>query len=376
MRVHASLAESEEVNQEKFVFFLEEIPRYLHLPYFAFYLSITVIMEVLRIVVSYVTIVTTMGLSTDYLVTLWRSNWLYFMWPICMILMYYSMKHLRNHTLHTITQIHRRLKMSPTWSLTLVFRSRLQHLLPVCFLAICTSVFVRGWLDNSNIMFYSTTGPILTVPTREIALEFIQSAFLVTYNWIIGGYFSWVCLGTVLVAFDASRHIDVDRIETLHHDRCGGLSAAGSLAMAAAMLYILSVSFMFPAWIVSMSHAPDPIGLGLQIGALSSLAVMELAIFLLPMFFFHPIMKKAKDQQLTILDGRMMSLCDSLVKNSASDANSRQFRNVITAREMVRSMYEYPFNHDMLVKVVTSTSIPYLAAVISNAIQRGLRIGT
>jgi len=94
------------------------------------------------------------------------------------------------------------------------------------------------------------------------------------------------------------------------------------------------------------------------------------------MFFFHPKMKKAKDQQLAILDGRITRFSKSIMSNNASEVENGQFQNIISVQELVRSMYEYPFNYDMLAKVSTSTLIPYLAAAIASAIQRGLRIGT
>jgi len=371
MRGHTSPARSVNANQEESVFFLEGIARYLRVPYLPFYLSITLVIEILRIAVDYVTIVEQMHLSVNDLVALWRSNWLIFMWPICMFLMYYSMRYLRDYTLHTVRQINPRLKEPPTYALEEVFRGQLQHLLPLSFLTVCVFYFVHGWLDNSSFTFYSATGAILSVPTQEIPLKFIHSSFWITYNWVIGGYFSWICLGTVIVALDASKR--VNNVEVFHHDRCGGLSAVGSLAMRTAVLYIFSVSFMFPGWIVSMFYAPDPIGLALQIGALSCLVVMELVIFLLPMGFFHSSMEEAKDRELTSLDAEIISFRNSLVGKGASDADDRRFDNIVTLQQIARSMNEYPFNYGMLARVITSTSIPYLVVVIQNAIEHVLR---
>jgi hypothetical protein len=370
MCAQTSAAPSESADQEEFVFFLEAIAHYLRVPYLLFYLSITLVIEALRIAVEYVTVVEKMRLSINDLVALWRTNWLIFMWPICMILMYYSMRYLRNYTLYTVKHINPRLKESPTYALEKVFRSRLQHLLPLCLVIISAWYFAHKWFDNVDFTFYSATGAVLTIPTQEIPLKFIHSTFWITYNWIIGGYFSWICLGTIIVAVDASRR--VNNIDVFHHDRCGGLSAVGSLAMRTAVLYILSVSFMFPGWIVSLSYAPDIIGLALQIGALSCLVVIELAIFLLPMIFFHSNMSEAKDRQLTSLDAQIVSFRDSLVGNKTSDADNRRFENTITLREIVRSMNEYPFRYGMLARVITSTSIPYLVALAQGAIEHVL----
>lgn len=374
MRARVSSVRSEGTNQEEFFFFLERIAHSLRVPYLAFFFSITLAIEVLRIVVDYVTIVVQMHLSVNDLVALWRSNWLIFMWPISMFLMYYSMEHLRNFTLHSVEEITHRLKEPPTYALRTVFRSRLQHLLPACFLIICVSVFALRWLDNSNFTFFSATGVPLAIPAQEIPLKFIHSMLWITYNWVIGGYFSWICLGTVFVAFDASKRLD--NIDVFHHDRCGGLSAVGSLAMRTAVLYILAVSFMFPGWIVSLSYAPDPIGLALQIGALSSLVIMELAIFILPMIFFHSGMTKAKDGQLTRLDANVVSFRDSLSKNGASEGDDRRLSNIIALREIAQAMHEFPFNPGMLAKVITSASVPYLMAVAQSVIERALRSGS
>lgn len=368
-------AQSEKINQEQCAFFLEEIAQRIHAPYFRFYISITVIIEILRIMVDYVTVVEQLHLSMKDLVALWRDDWLVFLWPVCMVLMYYSMKYLRNYTLRTVDKINPRLKESPTCTLKEVFHGRFQHLLPICFLIICILYFAIMWLDNCDVrpsLGFRATSAAQAIPIREIPLKFAHAALWITYNWIIGAYFSWICIGTIVVAYVASRL--VDNIEVFHHDRCGGLSPVGSLAMKTSLLYILSVSFMFPGWIarVTISRTPDPIGLPLQIGALSCLVAMELGIFLLPMMFFHPSLNKAKEEELANLDKRIVNHRYSLTKDATSEEDDRRFESTVTFRQMAQSMYGYPFSYGMLAKVITSASTPFLTAAIPKVIEQML----
>ena len=91
----------ESLEQKEYQFFLERIPQSLGVGYFRFFAFLTVVIEVCRVLVDYVTIVWQLGLSTDELVAYWSDYWLCLLWPICMLLMYYSMEYLRNYTLRT-----------------------------------------------------------------------------------------------------------------------------------------------------------------------------------------------------------------------------------------------------------------------------------
>jgi hypothetical protein len=201
-------------------------------------------------------------------------------------------------------------------------------------------------------------------------LKFIHTAFWITYNWVIGAYFSWICVSTVIVTYASSTRVhDVD---VFHHDRCGGLSIVGSLAMRTAVLYGFSVFFMFPGWIVwgGMAYPLDRIDLRLQIGTLSCVAIMELALFIAPMIFFHSRMNEARELKLTSLEAYIVSFYDSLVKNVTSDEDNRRFENTIALQDIIRSMNEYPFNYGMLAKVTTSAAISYLVVVSQSVIEQ------
>jgi hypothetical protein len=361
MCARTSLRQNEKTAQREYVFFLERLARHLHTPYLLLYVTITVIIELLRIVVDYVTVTGKLQYSVNDLVVSWRSNWLVFMWPICMFLMYYSMRYLRDYTLHTVKEIRPRLKESPTYTLTKVFCGRIQHLIPLGFLIICTLYFADMWFSNGNFTFSLAARSIAIAPAQEIPLKFLHTAIWITYNWIIGGYFSWTCISTIIVIYAASKRIH--NIDVFHHDKSGGLSVVGSLAMRTALLYIFSVSFMFPGWIVTVSSAQDPVSLGLQIGALSCLVIMELAIFLLPMTFFHSRMAEAKNTKLANLEARIANFHDSLTKDRTSDEDNRRFQNIVALRQIVLSMNEYPFNYGMIAKVSFSATTPYIAAI-------------
>jgi hypothetical protein len=364
--------ENEKTAQKKYVFFLEGLAQYLHTPYLLLYATITVIIEIFRIVVDYATVVGKLQYSVKDLIGFWRSNWLVFMWPICMFLMYYSMRYLRNYTLHAVKEIRPHLKESPTNALTKVFCGRIQHLIPLSFSIICILYFANMWFSNGNFTFYLANESTAVALAQEIPLKFIHTAIWITYNWIIGGYFSWMCISTIIVAYASSRRIHT--INVFHHDQSGGLSVVGSMAMRTALLYIFSVSLMFPGWIVMVSSAEDTISLALQIGALSCLVIMELAIFLLPMTFYHSMMAEAKNRKLVNLETRIATFHDSLTKDGTSDEDNRKFQNTVALRQIVLSMNEYPFNRGMLAKVSLSAAIPYIVAILQIVIEPVFRI--
>jgi len=361
-------------NPKEYKFFLERIANSLHVPYFLLYVSITLLIEVGRIVVDYITIVKKLGFSADDLVALWSNRWLIFLWPICMFLMYYSMRYLRNYTLYTLKQIRPRLKEYPINTLEKVFRSPIQHLIPSCFIIICVSYFAYMWYSNSTITFYFTTGQVYYTAIHDTPLNFLHAIIWITYNWSIGGYFSWICIGTIIVIFAASKQ--VKHIDVFHHDLAGGIGVMGSLAMKTALLYIFSVSFMFPGWIMDKIWGIKNIGFVLQLGALSGLAIMEIAIFLLPMIFFHHKMKDAKEKQLAKLDALIVNFHDSLVQNSIAEKDYKKFENTLTLRQIAKSMQEYPFNVRMLIKVSSIAFIPDLIVISQRVVEFMLSSGS
>ena len=72
-----------------------------------------------------------------------------------------------------------------------------------------------------------------------------------------------------------------EHIDVFNFDRAGGLSVMGSLAMRTTVLYIFSVSFMFPSWIFSPDLSVDifQVNLLLLLGVLLCLGMIEFALF-------------------------------------------------------------------------------------------------
>lgn len=342
------------LDPKEYEFFLERLANYLHAPYFLLYISATLLIEVCRLVIDYIAFVMQSGYSTDGLVDLWTSSWYLFIWPICMFLMYYSMRHLRNYALHILKQIRPRVKAYPTHTLEKVFRSRLQHLVPICLIIISASYFAYMWCYD--LPFYFIPSPDLPL------LKFLHTIVWITYDWIIGGYFVWTCIGTIIVSFEVSKL--VHHVDVFHHDRFGGLGMMGSLAMRTALLCIFSVSIMFLGWIVGILQFPEPLSSMLLFGGLLGLVILELAFFLLPMMFFHDKMKEAKEKKLSRLDALVVNFHDSLVENAVSEEDNKRFEKTLTLRQMAKSMHEYPFDLHMLAKVTSSTFIPFLIVVI------------
>lgn len=355
--VHTVDTEDKGLSPKEYKFFLERVANYLHVPYFPLYISITLILEVGRIKTDYIAFVKPPDYSIAGLVELWASSWYLFIWPICMFMLYYSMRHLRNYTLYTLNQIRYRLKEYPTRALEKVFHSPFQHLVPICLIIISIFYFSYIWYHNTE--FYFIPG---TLAHDLPLLKLLHTIIWITYNWIIGGYFTWICIGTIIISFAVSKR--VQHIDVFHHDRVGGLGRMGSLAMRTALLCVFSVSIMFLGWIVGILQFPESTSSVFLFGGLLSLGIIELALFLLPMMFFHEKMKQTKEKLLARLDALIVNFYDSLIKSVASEEDNKKFEKILTLRQMAESMHEYPFNLHMLVQVTSSVFFPYLILMI------------
>jgi len=230
------------LDRKDYQFFLERIPKFLGIHtskgYFWLFTSLTVAIEACRLLIDYVTIVWQLGLSIDVLIVYWTDRWLLFLWPICMLLMYYFMRYLRNCALQTLEKIQSHLKEYPVYALKKVYCGRWQHFFPVAFIIICFIVFGYDWCIQPSAMI----GTRFVKPC-EMALKWFYSIIIVViYGWVIGGYFSHACIGIIPICCATSRR--VDHIDVFNFDRAGGLGAMGTLAMKAVVLYIFSVSFM------------------------------------------------------------------------------------------------------------------------------------
>lgn len=357
----------EDLEPEEYQFFLERIANSLRVPYFWFFASLTVVIEVCRVLIDYVTIVWQLGLSTDELIVYWIDHWLIFLWPICMLLMYFSMMHLRNYTLDALKKIRFRLKEYPTYALQRVYHGRIQHFFPVAFVLICLSLFAYDWYSHTGYMFGS-----VCVESCEMPLKFFFTVIWITYGWVIGGYFSHACIGIIPINCATARR--VEHIDVFNFDRAGGLSVMGSLAMRAAVLYIFSVSFMFPGWIFSPELSLDIFQLGflLLLGVLLCLGLIELGLFLLPMRFFRSKMKEVKEKHLVKLDSEITNFYSRLAENATSKGDNKKIEGIIALRQLAASMHEYPFNLHMLAKVGSSAILPLLIVVIQRIAEFGL----
>ncbi|TET25849.1 MAG: hypothetical protein E3J73_05500 [Candidatus Bathyarchaeum sp.] len=355
------------MEQKDYQFFLERIPKSLGVGYFRFFASLTIVMEACRLLIDYVTIVWQLGLSTNDLIVYWTDRWLLFLWPICMLLMYYSMKYLRNCTLRTLEKIQFRLKEYPVYTLEKVYLGRWQHFFPVAFVLICFSWFTYEWFSHTDFMI----GP-LCVESCEMPLKFLFTVIWITFGWMIGGYFSHACIGTIPISCATSRR--VEQIDVFNFDRAGGLSAMGSLAMKAAVLYIFSVSFMFPGWVFSPDLALDIFQVSniLFLGVLIGLVMIEFGLFLLPMGFFRSKMKEAKEKHLARLDSEIANFYGHLTEDTTSKGDNKGVEGIIALRQLAESMHEYPFNLQMLAKVGSSAIIPLLIVLLQKAAELAL----
>jgi hypothetical protein len=100
---------------------------------------------------------------------------------------------------------------------------------------------------------------------------------------------------------------------------------------------------------------------------------MELAIFLLPMTFFHGKMMEAKNEKLSKLETYIASFHDSLTNGRVSDRENRKLQNTIALRQIVLSMNEYPYSRGMLAGVSFSAATPYIVAMLQLTLEPVLR---
>jgi len=190
-------------------------------------------------------------------------------------------------------------------------------------------------------------------------------------GWLIGGFFSWSCISIIGIGLAVSKRIKPKGIDVLNADRAGGFSLMGSVAMRSALLYIFSVSLMLPGWIFSTDISQGVFQLSdlLLIGVLISLGIIEFGLFLLPMWFFHKHMKKAKRECLSKLNVKIADLYSHLAENRVSERDSQEILSTLALREEADLMHEYPFNPRMLAKVGSSAIIPVLLVLPLEVIQ-------
>ena len=175
-----SIGGNSNVDAKNYEFFLEKVARRLHLPYLALYVSASLVLLATRLAVEYLTIVVKLGLPIGDLSAHWYRRWLIFLWFACMCLVYWSMKHLRGFNLYALERIRPRLREHPGYMIERVFCSRIQHLLPLVFMAICVIYFTNMWYSNTIFGFYSATGEVYEIPVREIPIHF--------FIWLYGSH--------------------------------------------------------------------------------------------------------------------------------------------------------------------------------------------
>lgn len=362
-----NLQSVESLERKEYQFFPERISLSLRVPYFWLFASLTVVFEVCRVLIDYVTIVWQLGLSTDMLVVYWTDRWLVFLWPICMLLAYFSIMYLTNYTLHVLKKLRPRLKEYPIYALKRVYRGRIQHFFPAAFIIINVLCFANDWFSHRSYMI-----GFVPVDTTETPLKFFFTAILVSYNWVIGGYLSHACIGIIPISYATSRR--VEHIDVFNSDRAGGLSLMGSLAMKAAVLYVFSISIALPGWFFSPDFSLDlfQADLLLFLGVLSCPVMIEVGLFLLPMGFFRGKMKEVKEEHLVKLDSEIANFYSHLTENTTSKGDSKGIEGIIALRQLVGSMHEYPFNLRMLAKVSSSAIIPLLIIVLQKVVELGL----
>lgn len=388
------LRQDEDLDPKEYPFFLERISKHMYAGphYFKFFAALTAVLQVCRFLMDYVAIVWELGLSTDELVVYWTSHWLPHLWPISLLLALYSIGYLRDYTLVVLNKIRFRLKEYPICALKRVYSGKIQHIIPIGFLIICVSFFACAWfLRSSSTLILGSVE--VTFEVTETPLSFWFGVIWITWGWLIGGYLSWACISVIIISKTTSSRIKSERIDVLNSDRAGGFSLMGSLAMRSAMLYIFSVSIMLPGWIFSSDVYPifSQISVILLLGVLSSLGIMEVGLFLLPMYFFHEKMKEAKERFLDRFDTQIAGIYKPLPlsitqkregEESESDANMQlalhqiaeclEVESKLALRKEARSMHEYPFNPRMLAKVSSSAILPLLIVVLQRAVEYGL----
>jgi hypothetical protein len=162
-------------------------------------------------------------------------------------------------------------------------------------------------------------------------------------------------------------------VQPLHPDKCGGLAPLGALSRTLIYWIIfIGIIVALNVWnnyYILNRHFDDPLQLSIIFGYL----VMAYIIFFLPMHAAHKPMKKAKEEELTLIH-RYISKIDKAVKmdfEKSNDIDNKALENFNNAKQIydiTSEMPVYPYNFKTVAAFISSILIPILFLIIQKII--------
>lgn len=162
-------------------------------------------------------------------------------------------------------------------------------------------------------------------------------------------------------------------VQPLHPDKCGGLAPLGALSRTLIYWIILiGIIVALNVWnnyYILERHFDDP----LQLSIIFGYFVMAYIIFFLPMHAAHKPMKKAKEEELTLIH-HYISKIDKTVKKDLEefkdiDNNALEnFKNAKQIYDITSEMPIYPYNFKTVAAFISSILIPIIFSIIQRII--------
>lgn len=290
----------------------------------------------------------------------------------------------------------------PTMLLTTVlYANKLPHVIKQLKRNEIINTNAKEWnrfKQNANEIYskwYYTNGPhiiALTItivliyvfrnPKNEIWYSLETDNFFYTAGWaqIIVYYVTFYTFSLGLLNIFASYKVltvlfssNKLNVQPLHPDKCGGLAPLGALSRTLIYWIILiGIIVALNVWnnyYVLNRHFDDPLQLSIIFGYL----VMAYIIFFLPMHAAHKPMKKAKEEELTLIH-HYISKINKAVKKDFEESNDidnnavENFNNAKHIYDITSEMPVYPYNLKTVVAFISSILIPILFSILQRII--------
>ena len=238
-----------------------------------------------------------------------------------------------------------------------------------------------SWICGGALLL---TARLILLGTTEISLATLLEVGLGSLSYFMDGVVLWKLVVVAVTVRRLSDQFTVS-VQPTHPDRSGGLGPLGELCFANALI-LLGPTLYFTAWVVIASSANlfsgfpvlhDQIlqftGLleaGVFHAALIGLILLELVVFLLPLYWVHREMVLQGSgfrQKLDALARQIDEINRELLESPQSMEPARASQRLETLK-WLRQVYEdnkkipaWPFNREVVLKFLTSQALPLLS---------------
>lgn len=241
------------------------------------------------------------------------------------------------------------------------------------------------YTNGPHIVAFAITIVLIIIfrnPRKEIWYSLETDNFVYIAGWaqIIVYYFTFYTFSLGLLNIFASYKVltvlfssNKLNVQPLHPDKCGGLAPLGDLSRTLIywiiLIGIIAALNVWNNYYILERHFDDPIQLSIIFGYL----VMAYIIFFLPMHAAHKPMKKAKEEELSLIHHYISNITSEVKKDfkGLNDIDNKvldNFNNAKQIYDLTSEMPVYPYNLNTLVAFTTSILIPISFIVIDRII--------